>query len=440
MDPLSKNRSLQENYPRFAEVLPYADVILTRVGNKQLITEYQLPFPSCHCPARSRLRFVLLKEGRPHASLRHPMYAPSPSGLRQIAWLALAILIGGGLASGKVQAQNDASPVPVIRAMAFGDVGYVTTQRDTTDGFLLGQLIGHLNAGLTNRLSFFGEVSATGRPDGYGVEVERLLLRYDFLDRFKLSVGRYHTPISYWNVSYHHGLWLQTTAARPEMIRFGSKLLPIHFVGLLAEGNLYLSPLGLSYELGIGNGRHSDIARGGDAGDVNDHRAWLASLYARPPALYGLQVGASAYLDRVLPDVGTEAREQIYSAHLVWNRGAPEVIAEYSLLRHEPIMQNAPTHTSRAYYVQAAYKLPNHLSGFTPYLRSEHIAVPDTDPFLGSLELGYDALVTGIRYDFAPYAALKAEYRRERFGGEKRSHGAFFQVSFVVPNLTGASD
>jgi len=38
-----------------------------------------------------------------------------------------------------------------------------------------------------------------------------LLIRYDYNDFFKLSFGRYHTPINYWNTAFHHGLWLQTT-------------------------------------------------------------------------------------------------------------------------------------------------------------------------------------------------------------------------------------
>jgi hypothetical protein len=65
-------------------------------------------------------------------------------------------------------------------------------------------------------------VSATARSNDFVVDVERLIIRYDFADFFKVSAGRYHTPHSFWNTEYHHGLWLQTTTARPEMIRFGS--------------------------------------------------------------------------------------------------------------------------------------------------------------------------------------------------------------------------
>ena len=32
--------------------------------------------------------------------------------------------------------------------------------------------------------------------------------------------------------------WLQTTIDRPEMIRFGGRFQPVHFVGMLAEVDL----------------------------------------------------------------------------------------------------------------------------------------------------------------------------------------------------------
>ena len=40
------------------------------------------------------------------------------------------------------------------------------------------------------------------------------------------------------------------------MVRFGSKLVPIHFVGVLLEGNIPVRSLGLTYKAGYGNGRH----------------------------------------------------------------------------------------------------------------------------------------------------------------------------------------
>src|SRR6185437_12183959 len=106
------------------------------------------------------------------------------------------------------------------------------------------------------KVSYFAEVSWTSGANGFTTTLERSVIRYDYSDYFKISAGRYHTPISYWNTAYHHGLWLQTTISRPEMIQFGGRLLPVHFVGLLAQGLVPgTGSLNLHYEAGVGNGR-----------------------------------------------------------------------------------------------------------------------------------------------------------------------------------------
>ena len=328
---------------------------------------------------------------------------------------------------------------PTFTAFGFGDVVYLATEREVADGFLLGQVVGHLNVGLTDRLNVFSEVSASARPNGFTIEAERLILRYDFTDALKLSLGRYHTPVSYWNTAFHHGAWLQTSVARPEMIKFGSRLLPVHFVGVLAEGNVPVSPLGLSYGVGVGNGRGANIARAGDAGDVNDQRAWLASVGARPPALFGLQFGASIYSDRASPENGPETDERILSAHALWSGEAPEVIAEYARILHDPVVDVGDPASSDAYYVQVGYRLPGSARAFKPYVRAEQILIPEADLLLAPLGLEYEGVVAGVRYDFAPLAALKAEYRREQFGSLERFNSLYLQASFAVTGAAGAA-
>jgi hypothetical protein len=322
--------------------------------------------------------------------------------------------------------------VPPIRLISFMDFNYLVTDREVQQGFREGQLAGHVVSGLTERLTFFGELSATATPSAFNLEVERAILRYDFLDQFKLSVGRYHTPVSYWNTAFHHGQWLQTTVSRPEMIKFGGRVLPVHFVGAMAEGTFPSSPLGLGYAVGIGNGRHSNVARAGDAGDINAHRAWTASLYARPTAIFGLQVGGSIYGDRASTPAAVEVDERILSGHLVWDGESPEVIAEYARVLHDPRTGGAETWASDAFYGQLAYRLPGSAHAFKPYARFERVDVPAENVLLGGRNTSYNAAIAGLRYDFAPVAALKAEYRRERFETLEYFQSLFLQVSFTL--------
>lgn len=358
---------------------------------------------------------------------------------------ALAVLVATAAARTLVAQDTTAiqptpvAPVlnaPIVRAMLFGDATYVATDRKIPAGFQLGQLVGHLTVSFNDRLNYFGEYSATAQSTGYAFEVERSILRYDFDDSFKLSVGRYHTPIGYWNTAFHHGTWLQTTISRPEAVKFGSDLIPTHFVGAFAEGNLPGSDLGLEYSVGVGNGRGSVISRAGDAGDANGSRSWTVSLLARPEALFGLQVGADYYRDRVTPPSGPGAVEGISSGYIVWQREQPEFIAEFDQIAHTPLTGGATT-TSDAYYLQLAYRFTGAEHQWKPYTRFEHTSVPVGDVIFAPLDLNYEGGIAGLRYDFTSFAALKGEYRRERFQGYNWSNGAYLQVSFTVPDLGG---
>jgi hypothetical protein len=353
------------------------------------------------------------------------------------ASLVAAVLVPGRASGQGLVSHADASPVPPTTILGFADINYLETERHVDEGFVLGQLAGHVSSGLTERLTFFGEVSATARPDEYRIEVERLILRYDFNDQLKISGGRYHTPISYWNTAFHHGLWLQTTVSRPEMIRFGSRVLPVHFVGLLAEGGFPLSAAGLGYSAGVGNGRGDEISRGGDSGDANQNRALLAAVHSRPGAISGLQLGGALYIDKARADEGIDPEaafdvdEQIFSAHLALTRERPEVIAEYARIRHEPDGGGEATDTD-AWYLQAAYRLPEPVDAFKPYARAERIAVDDGDPLFAPFALDYRGWLAGVRYDFASLAALKLEYRDERFAeDDEHEKSLWVQVAFT---------
>ncbi|HEV8304890.1 MAG TPA: porin [Gemmatimonadales bacterium] len=333
------------------------------------------------------------------------------------------------LAAGPAVAQQHRSAVEVI---GFGDFNFFVTERPVPDGFRSGQLAGHVGAALTPRLGIFAEVTASPvATASFNLEIERSILRYDFADYLKLSAGRYHTPMGYWNTAFHHGQWLQTSVNRPEMVKFGGQFLPVHFVGLLAEGSLGSGGLAVRYHAGVGNGRGTNIARGGDAGDANAQRAWVAGVSVSPGTPRSLAIGAGIYTDRARPAVGASVDERMFDAFLAWTTERPEVIAEYARSRHE--QDAGPRATSEAGYAQVAYRLPGPASAWKPYARYERVKVPATDPLLGTLGLNYRAVLAGVRYDFAPVAALKAEYRREKPGGAVWFETVVLQVSFTFP-------
>ncbi len=346
------------------------------------------------------------------------------------------------------------SPQPVypsLKITGFGDVDFSATDLhgaaagfqpqtllEPHSSFELGQTTLHLISALSPKVNFFGEITFTARSDagngippapGFNVEVERLIVRYDFNDYFKLSFGRYHTPINYWNTAFHHGQWLQTTISRPEMVQFGGSFIPVHFIGALGEGAVPLGGLNLNYDVGVGNGRGQVISRGGDAGDINNNRAWLANAYILPDFAYGLQIGGSVYRDELDPLGGPVAREWIESAHAVWSKENPEIIAEFANVTHQPLF-GGPTANSQAWYMQTAYRLPWFGKLWKPYYRLEQIHVPHADAIFREVPT-FTGSTAGVRYDFASFAAFKIEHRYYWLRDAQNIFGIFSQIAFT---------
>ena len=329
---------------------------------------------------------------------------------------------------------------PSFHMTGFADVNFAS--QDATEGargFTEGQFVLHMASALSPRVSVFGELSFSPRADagtgtpaatGYNAEVERAIIRFAQSDYLKVSFGRYHTPINWWNTAFHHGQWLQTTISRPEMTQFGGRFIPVHFIGGLVEGSLPAGGWNIGYQAGIGNGRGNVISRGGDAGDNNARPAYLVNVFTRPDQAYGLQVGASAYFDRVSLAGRPEYGEQIFAAHAVWQHENPELIAEIANVRHEQVDTDTTT-SNLAYYAQAAYRLPAPVQQLKPYYRFERINIAATDPIFNTVPKLVGSTM-GVRYDITTFAAIKTEVRiRRRDPNLPRANGWFFQVAFT---------
>jgi hypothetical protein len=375
---------------------------------------------------------------------------------------SLAAQPQAGLSPGQAEHDHDTIPrvtettaaptYPSLKLTGFSDFNFAAsdlrgasggfgaaTLLNTHSGFQEGQFTLHFSSALSPRVSFFGELTLTARPDagagspaapGFNPEVERAAIRFSQSDYLKVSFGRYHTPINYWNTAFHHGQWLQTTISRPEMTQFGGSFIPVHFVGTLVEGVLPAQGLNVNYNVGVGNGRGSVISKGGDFGDINNNRAWLVNLYLRPDALYALQAGGSVYRDEVNPASGVPAREWIQSGHIVWHSETPEFIAEFANVKHQPLNRSLAGSNSQAFYFQTAYRLPWNQRAWKPYYRFEYIHVPHADVIFRSVP-SFSASTAGVRYDITTFAAFKLEYRHYDRRDLPGINGAFSQVSFT---------
>lgn len=354
------------------------------------------------------------------------------SSLRRAAFVGVLL---GAFASSPVSAQGLAGLEQRVSALFFGELDLREREHQGEDGFAVGQSVAQFTVQLDERLSAFTELTA-GAQHGHGFEfeVERLIVRYDFSDLLKISAGRYHTPLGYWNSAYHHGAWLQTTVSRPQAVKFGSNIVPIHFVGALAEGTFGSSHI--AYKFGIANGRSAEkINAPGDIGDSNGRPAWLVALNYRPLGRRLLNVGIGAYFDSVEPEVPAtltapgRVDEQIYSAHVALESETPEFIAEYTYARHKSSSARANVHSA---YGQLAYRLPFLDEAFKPYVRVEWLNTKKDDPlFIGIADQDYHGVTVGARWDFSSFAVLKLEVREEKFEMTGRRTAVWAQLAFV---------
>ena len=331
-------------------------------------------------------------------------------------------------------------PAELTETVTIGEIDFRERENQGEDGFALGQSVGQFNVTLDDRLSAFTELTAGAKRDeDFEFEVERLIVRYDFSDYAKLSVGRYHTQLGYWNTAFHHGAWLQTTVSRPQAVKFGGNVLPVHFLGAVLEGQI--GATGIGYTLGIGNGRGEDIHDPGDLGDFNNSPAGLFALNYRPPGRYRLNAGISGYFEKVRVRSEPDVDEQIYSAHLALESETPEILVEYLFARHESSASKASTHTA---YAQLGYRLPYFSQQFKPYVRVEWLDVDDDDPLLGKdgpkdgRTPDYNGVIAGLRWDFSQYAVIKVEGRYEEFDDSNPRTALWIQLAFVFDATSGS--
>ena len=308
-------------------------------------------------------------------------------------------------------AQGEHTGPPRLQIQGFADLGFrATNEPGRTNSFGLGQLDLFLTSRLSEKFSVLGElIVEAGEDNAFNFEIHRLLLRYQHNDYLALSAGRYHTAIGYFNTAYHHGAWFQTAANRPFIFAFESKggILPLHNVGLSAQGRIPRAPLGLRYVVEFGNGRaaRSPQDRAVQTSvDENNGKAFNAAVFARPRQVPGLQTGLSVYRDNLTPRVGPNVGQTIFAGHLVYQDSLYELLNEAVLLRH-----TTPGHDSHAIGLYTQFS--RRFGRSRPYFRYQHLNVPDGFPLFPNTGRR-NGPSFGLRYDVSDYAALKLQYDR----------------------------
>lgn len=179
--------------------------------------------------------------------------------------------------------------------------GYAASEETSMSDLRLGESALFVTGRLTDRLSFLAEVSAElPKYRDKTVRVERLRLRYDLNRDHWVILGKVHTPVNYWNDTYHHGRLFFPTINRP--LSF-NRFIPIHESGLRFAGR-QLFGTGMAYDVVLGTGQSTgDHLFEEGVKSTTATISWSSSNR--------LKWMASYYRDQILD----HANNQLHSAH-----------------------------------------------------------------------------------------------------------------------------
>lgn len=304
--------------------------------------------------------------------------------------------------------QRDVSKT-LLNIRGFGDFGlYAGNQRGQTTSFSLGETNLFITSNLSERFRFLTElVFEVHQNNAFEEDLERILLEYSLNDYFKLSAGRYHTAIGYYNTAFHQAAWFQTATERPYIFEYEHEggILPIHTVGVEASGQIPSGKLGLHYVAEVGNGRSSDptVEAVQNYVDENNRKAVNFQIFARPDPIPGLQTGFSIYRDILATPSSPRIKEDIMDAYAVLSRPRFEWLNEALLIRHAPEGQRV--FDTPAFYSQISERF----GLYRPYFRYQYVNASSLEPVFTQVGLRTGPSV-GIRFDPTGSVALKLQY------------------------------
>jgi hypothetical protein len=330
-----------------------------------------------------------------------------------------------------------------IRWRGFGNVDYkVLDQRrpelatygftpGSSGNFYTGNFDLFLTSKINDKASVLSEiVFEEEQGQKFEVDLERILFKYDFNDHLRMSFGRYHTGIGYYNTTFHTGSWLQSTADRPLTMEFAGEggLLPTQAVGASVTGLIPSGKVGLNYVAEYGS---SDTQRkkltDQTIVDENNGNHFNVGLFARPAVIPGLQVGGSFYHD-MISDLarGPSVRlgQTIVNTHLVYVAHGVEFLSEGFLIRHAYVA-SLTTFNMPAFYSQLSKRF-GHLR---PFFRYQYINA-NQNSILSDVLLR-EGPSFGTRYDLNDNIAFKTQFDHTLRKGQPDLNGLHLQLAFA---------
>jgi hypothetical protein len=324
---------------------------------------------------------------------------------------------------------------------AYGSVEYEATRviapdggpRTTTNGLSIPTLDIFLR-GSTGPWSFLSEVLFDiNEGNTIIVDLDRMQVSYEVADWLKISAGRIHSSLGYYNTAYPQGGAIYLVPMdRPALVdqHDDASILPTSTVGFNFQGRLPILQKRFTYDIDITNGRgvqSDDLPNGGDA---NNSKALNLRLRYE---IDDIIIGGNAMADWIPPRLDPAApqpdplREQIFGAHMAYVEHPWHVLGEGYLIQHI-----GPTRTQNT--IAGIAEFGYTFGPVTPYVRYELARFPsETDVFWAATEQqergSFDAVSAGIKIVPNGNFAIKIELEANR-AQANTEYRAATQVAF----------
>lgn len=257
---------------------------------------------------------------------------------------------------------------------------------------------------INDRISFLGESVfkfTPSSPTEFSVSVERVIIKYNLGGNHDLVFGKIHTPVNYWNDTYHHGRVFYPTITRP--LIFDAAIFPIHTTGIGVQGH-DLGKLKFGYDFFIGNGIGSSEIFDNDA-----NKSFTTAIHIKPGNRW--KIGASWYYDVIAKGAEDHGRtiawkttQNLLSAYISHFGKKVEFLAESTLAINHT--DTTGTRSNSASYLYAGYRLADK---WVPYIRIDNLDYQPGEVFYKKNDI--TAIQAGIRYEINYLATVKLEYK-----------------------------
>lgn len=280
-----------------------------------------------------------------------------------------------------------------------------TILEDGKFSFGIGEQDLFITSELTDRFSFLGETVfkySPNSPTKFNVSVERIIVTYNYKGNNNFLIGKHHTPINYWNDTYHHGRVFFPTITRP--LLFAAHTIPIHTTGAALQG-YNLGKLKFGYNVMIGNGIGS-----GEIEDNDTYKSITAAVQIKPKE--NLQFGLSFYNDVISPgadvhsgiEVDEKINQQLYTATIAHFGKRFEILTEGTLASNNA--KSSGVVNSFTSYLYAGFRFKEK---FVPYVRFDYLEYQQDEIYF-HIDDTFSYLI-GFRYEISYLIAVKMEYQ-----------------------------